>query len=699
MIFLNPAVLLGLIAASIPVIIHLLNLKKLKKLEFSSIVFLKELQKNKIKHIKIKHWILLIVRTLIILFIVLAFARPTVKSFSLAGSSSSAKTSAVFILDNSFSMSKIDSKGSLFNQAKDAIKEIMKKFQEGDEIALILTGNNSTYFSTVNSNLFMNKMENTNIGNVTATLFEPLNNAVNFLNKSSNINKEIYLLSDFQKSILSYENNKDVISRPTGKIKLFAIDYSPKESYNLSIDKLEVLSKIIEQNKPVEFSIVITNHSNKDVKNLVVSLSLNDERSSQASININRNSSKSITLSTTVKQNGYVEVAARLDEDDDFKEDNIRFAHFYIPPEIPVLICYNNVSEAKYLSLALTSASVESKIKITEKSFAQINSVNLSDYKLIIVIGNPNNSITNKLQLYYRNNGSLFLIPSNEVDIPSYENFLNAFDLNLKLSFIERKTGSNEFLTIDKIIFEHPVFLNIFSDKKNKKIDSPEIFRSLLINSVNSGTKIISYSNNASFLTEFKNKKNKLFLLSIPADLQWSNLPLKGIFVPLVYNSVLFLTTLQKPNREQLTGDKLTINVSEAKMPRIIVKLPDKNLEVIDNDKNSNVIFYSKTYVPGIYKFYSKEEPLEYVTVNVNKSESETQYASVEEQKKYFDNIKFKGTVFNVNKEMNILNLIQQARFGSELWKYFLIFALILALLEMIIAKSLKKDVTIKTIS
>ena len=47
MTFLNPAVLLGLLAASIPIIIHLLNLRKLKKIDFSTLQFLKELQKNK----------------------------------------------------------------------------------------------------------------------------------------------------------------------------------------------------------------------------------------------------------------------------------------------------------------------------------------------------------------------------------------------------------------------------------------------------------------------------------------------------------------------------------------------------------------------------------------------------------------------------------------------------------------------------
>ena len=112
MVFLNPSVLFGLIAASIPILIHLLNLRKLKKIEFSSLDFLKELQKSKIKKVKIKQWILLLLRTLIIVFLVLSFSRPSVKTNLFGASGSTAKTTAVILLDNSFSMGVVTDKGS-----------------------------------------------------------------------------------------------------------------------------------------------------------------------------------------------------------------------------------------------------------------------------------------------------------------------------------------------------------------------------------------------------------------------------------------------------------------------------------------------------------------------------------------------------------------------------------------------------------
>ncbi len=165
MIFLNPAVLFGLLAASIPILIHLFNLRKLKKVEFSTLRFLKELQKNKIRKIKLKQWILLALRVMIILFLVTAFARPTLKGVSIGGTTSAAKTTSVFILDNTFSMSVIDQKGSYFNQAKEAIKNLIQHLQEGDDAALILVsrmgGNSENPNVQIKTTSNLNNLEKT----------------------------------------------------------------------------------------------------------------------------------------------------------------------------------------------------------------------------------------------------------------------------------------------------------------------------------------------------------------------------------------------------------------------------------------------------------------------------------------------------------------------------------------------------------
>src|SRR5437762_1849096 len=103
MVFLNPLVLFGLAAAAIPLILHLLNLRKLRTIEFSTLTFLKELQQSKIRKLKLRQILLLIVRTLLVMLIVLAFARPALRGTILGSIGSHAHSTVLFVLDDSFS--------------------------------------------------------------------------------------------------------------------------------------------------------------------------------------------------------------------------------------------------------------------------------------------------------------------------------------------------------------------------------------------------------------------------------------------------------------------------------------------------------------------------------------------------------------------------------------------------------------------
>ena len=176
MVFLNPAVLFGLLAASIPVLIHLFNLRKLKKIEFSTLAFLKELQKNKIRKIKLKQWLLLALRVLIVLLLIMAFARPTLEGVAIGGTTSAAKTTAVFLLDDTYSMSVVDGKGSYFNQAKGTIHELIRQLQEGDEAALVLTSDKGKEEIVPTSNLkeFTKTIDNLPLSYSTGTIHNSL---------------------------------------------------------------------------------------------------------------------------------------------------------------------------------------------------------------------------------------------------------------------------------------------------------------------------------------------------------------------------------------------------------------------------------------------------------------------------------------------------------------------------------------------
>src|SRR5689334_4290742 len=132
MTFLNPLALFALAAASFPVLFHLFAQRKARRLEFSSIRFLKQLEKSSMRKVKLRQILLLILRTLLIAALVFAFSRPALRgtSASFLGSSH-ANTTAVILFDNSASMARRTANGSLFKQAQDAAMHVTEALEEG----------------------------------------------------------------------------------------------------------------------------------------------------------------------------------------------------------------------------------------------------------------------------------------------------------------------------------------------------------------------------------------------------------------------------------------------------------------------------------------------------------------------------------------------------------------------------------------
>ncbi|HEX7402294.1 MAG TPA: BatA domain-containing protein, partial [candidate division Zixibacteria bacterium] len=124
--FLNPIILIAAgVAVLLPLLIHIFNRQKVKKILFSSLLFLRSLEKTRMRRVKIKEYLLLIIRSLIILLAVAAFARPAIKGSFATRVGAHAKTSIAVLLDNSYSLGYETKDGPIFKAAKDKAKNIL----------------------------------------------------------------------------------------------------------------------------------------------------------------------------------------------------------------------------------------------------------------------------------------------------------------------------------------------------------------------------------------------------------------------------------------------------------------------------------------------------------------------------------------------------------------------------------------------
>ena len=119
---------------------NLVAQRKASRVEFSSIRFLQKLEKTSMRKVKLRQILLLILRTLLIICLVMAFARPALRGY-LGGflGTSHANTTLVLLSDNSASMFLRNANGTYFKQEIDASSEIAKSIQDGDEACVLST--------------------------------------------------------------------------------------------------------------------------------------------------------------------------------------------------------------------------------------------------------------------------------------------------------------------------------------------------------------------------------------------------------------------------------------------------------------------------------------------------------------------------------------------------------------------------------
>ena len=694
MTFLNPAILFGLIAASIPILIHLLNLRKLKKIDFSTLQFLKELQKNRIRRIKLKQWLLLALRVLVIILIVTAFARPTLEGISLGGTTSAAKTTAVFILDDTFSMSVIDQQGSYFNRAKQTIKDVVSQLQEGDEVGLILVSQQPEEINlTTNLERFVSELNDFQISFISNELNHAIVKAAEVIGGSQNFNKEIYLFTDFQKGRLASQDNANDFSELLNEqVRFYTFNYAGKEILNAGISKLGLNTQIFEKNKPIQFETEVTNYSSAPLNNLVVSLFIEDERSAQQSLNLNPGETITANLKAPAKSTGLIEAFVEIEEDD-IVQDNKRFTSIYIPEKINVLIISESDKKSRFIRLALQSGTTNGFIEVAGKNIEQAATLQFNNYDVIIIMSSSFNYLSDKLQDFLNEGKGVVVFPSSE-------GAAEAFNLSLGSLGIQNSGGiitfeKNQSAEFDEIDFNHPLFENLFLQEEKKQVESPQITSYHKLNISDGGKSIIKLIDGSTFLSEYTFNGGKLLLFNSSADLSWNDFPLKSIFAPLINKTVLYLSSNKSAAEEEFAGEKIGVNISKRTLPQIKILKPDGKEDLVNLNllPSSDFLNYNFTEQVGNYKFYSGTILLNSVSINANPLESVADYYSDNEFEAYLDQIKFKGSFLMVDIDENPVQQILQARFGSELWRYFAIAALIVALVEMTIARNARKEI------
>ncbi|WP_055444702.1 BatA domain-containing protein [Lacinutrix himadriensis] len=638
--FKHPEILYALFALLIPIIVHLFQLRKFQVEKFTNVAFLKQVNLQTRKSAIIKKWLTLLTRLLLLAAAIIAFAQPyTSKTNSLT-----TKAETVIYLDNSFSLQAKGTQGELL---KRAVQDIITEVPEDENISIIT--NNQTFKNTtlkaIKNDLLQleyapNQLSSDAVLLKSKTLF----------NKNTNSIKNLVFISDFQEKEKSFQPKADSL------IQIHAVALQPVNTNNVSVDSVYI-SKTTATN--IDISVRLKN-TGIAIENLPVSLLNDGKLIAKTAVALKGEAITSFTIPANESINGEITI-----EDTQLQFDNSLFFNINKASKINVLTI-DDGNDA-FLKRIFT----ESEFNYASTKQNQLNYSVFEKQNLIVLneLKEIPNALSTALTAFTDNGGFLIVIPNEEIGLSSYNNLL----LQSGLAFNAKTASEKKITTIN---YSHPLYTNVF-DKRVANFQYPKV-NSYYTFQTENASKVLQFEDAKSFLANHKN----VFVFASALNTKNSNFINSPLIVPTLYN--IAKRSLQIPDLYYTIGKENKYDVAVTLQQDAILSLVKEQVNTIPQQQYFNnkvsIITNETPNEAGIYSIINKTESIENVSYNLDRTESNLVYQDISN----LENIKTSESI------TQLFNTLKSDSKINELWKWFVIFALLFLVIEMAILKYLK---------
>ncbi|WGH75525.1 BatA domain-containing protein [Tenacibaculum tangerinum] len=641
--FKHPEVLYFLALLLVPILVHLFQLQRFVKVPFTNVAFLQKLVLQTRKSSRIKKWLILATRMLLLTALIFAFAQPYFSNQRL-----DEKQHFFIYLDNSLSTNAVGEKGNLLPVAT---QEIIENITEKTSYSLLT---NNHFYSRKTASELKEKLLKT------TTTAKKSNLASVFLkmtseHKSATSPTKNIVISDFQNI-----KREEIDNAPE---HTFFVKLVPEQKSNISID-----SVFVEDTGGSNMSVhAILKNQGTTKNNIPIAIYNNNKLLNKQTVAIEENETTEITFSV-VKTPVFLG-KIDINFNDMYAFDNSFYFTINTAKKINVLAIGESNS---FLQRIYT----EEEFNFTSSSVQNVN-YNLIDKQHLIVLNELKNipeTLLKSLESYTKKGGSLVVIPSKESILSSYNTFFNTLGVGELLS------QRNDSLKITSIHYSHPLLKDVF-EKKVTNFQYPYV-KTSFNTAFNNASTIVSFENKQGFIKQIDLPNAAMYWVAAPLQKDNSNFTNSPLIVPVFYN--IGKQGLQLSELYYTINKQNTIDIDEG--------LGKDEVLRIASDKDSFIplqqTFQNKTrittkdqpLVAGFYQIQEQNEVLRSVAFNYDKSESLLDFLSFSET----DGIKIATSVKNTLENINNENKIRW------LWKWFLGLAIVSLFLEILILKFFK---------
>ena len=731
MTFAVPLFLTAVLAAGIPVVLHMINRQKAKDLPFSTLRFLRISVEKTRRRKRIHDVLLMLVRMAVLMLIAIGLAKPTLTSLrSLLGGGA---TSAVaIVLDNSASMGTIDQGRTRFETALGAAMQIMDELKDGDQVALFLSGGPD--FPE------QGKLDRTHekvrqvlagcqVSYERADLGVKVEQARKLLGQSDAVNKQIYVLTDLQK--LCWESGQASSPLPKGEgtdaggphpnslpkeeetdedeeIPIIFVDCNRTPKPNVAVTGVKLQAPVPVAGLPIKATVELFNAAPvEQQRHLELYVDGTKEQSSPV-LKVPPQGRLQHDFQFSFKSGGLHRGEVRLTGEDGSKLDDRRFFTMEVDQGIPVAIVKAKQHEIPYLddTFYLEQALSPGRsggwaLRTTTLTAGELLTEQLSRFTAIYCVNlpAPSGDAAGRLKTYVENGGNLIWICGDNVQVEAY-NQMNKeaggallpaplLEVRAPGQGAERDSWNISFL--DK---KHPALGHL--------VEPASLYQSVLVyrhvrmdtKQENSGLWTLAGLDDGEALLVQRNvEKGKVLMLATSAHVGWTNMPLRPIFLPLLARLTFELAGAEQTRHMALAGSPLVVQFDPQATPGAVEVLPPsgetiRKATVDEKGKRATEFRYAETHDLGVYivRLLEAAQPLRIAySVNVDPDEADpTKIERAELEKRFGDT----PVIFAEDPD-DLSSTFAWLREGKSLWGLFLSAVLVALVFETFLSNRL----------
>ena len=517
MVWLYPLFLWALLALLIPIIIHLFNFRRYKKIAFTNVRFLKQINQKTKSGNQLKKYLILGSRLLALAFLVFAFAQPVITNKN--NQLNSKKQLVSIVLDNSYSMNNIGEEGPLLEASKNRARAIINASANNNEFNIITANVDEALLHNTNKQTALENLDKIKISAGSKSFSQLLSVQQRLLAKSELI-KSSYIISDFQK------NNPITITQSDSSVKQTLVKINAENAENISIDTCYFSSPILQVGQPIGIEVWVSNKTSKDIEGLTLDLKIDNKPKGIASYNIKAFGKEKQVINFVLEVGGNHQCVLQLPGDNMAFDDQLYFS-INLKNNFKVL----NISDDDRYIQAIFNA---------QKGFTYVpmksGNIQFSEFQnasLICLQGASTLSTgaVTELNKYAKDGGNVFVFPNANLPFGGLQNLASVFGFQI---------AENETPFLSKVSSfdrEHPIFNQVF-EKIPKNPDLPSVSNYFPINSP-AGITIFKLPNGNSYLQDITAGKGHLFICASALTNEFTNFQNHALFVPILLKAAM----------------------------------------------------------------------------------------------------------------------------------------------------------------